>query len=106
VTSKFTSNCEWFSIEFDGIPFARRMHSRIAACRSSQDKYHTTYNMNKLTMKIGIVGSGNTGCSPGKQGHEVFSGARSTEKGRAVADLHDMELEEVRMTKPAHGASC
>jgi 8-hydroxy-5-deazaflavin:NADPH oxidoreductase len=38
-------------------------------------------------MKIGIMGSGNTGRSLGKQGHEGFSGARTTEKGRAAADF-------------------
>ena len=40
-------------------------------------------------MKIGIIGSGNMGRSLGilwaEQGHEVFFGARTTEKGREVA---------------------
>lgn len=42
-------------------------------------------------MKIGIIGSGNMGRSLGilwaEQGHEVFFGARTVEKGQAVADL-------------------
>jgi 8-hydroxy-5-deazaflavin:NADPH oxidoreductase len=42
-------------------------------------------------MKIGIIGSGNMGRSLGilwaEQGHEVFFGARTAEKGRAVADF-------------------
>ncbi len=40
-------------------------------------------------MKIGIIGSGNMGRSLGilwaEQGHQVFFGARTTEKGKAVA---------------------
>ena len=40
-------------------------------------------------MKIGIIGSGNMGRSLGilwaEQGHEVFFGARTTEKGQAIA---------------------
>ena len=40
-------------------------------------------------MKIGIIGSGNMGRSLGilwaEQGHEVFFGARTTEKGQEVA---------------------
>lgn len=40
-------------------------------------------------MKVGIIGSGNMGRSLGilwaEQGHEVFFGARTTEKGQAVA---------------------
>ena len=43
------------------------------------------------TMKIGIIGSGNMGRSLGtlwaEQGHEVFFGARTTEKGREVAAI-------------------
>ena len=42
-------------------------------------------------MKIGILGSGNMGRSLGilwaEQGHSVFFGARTTEKGRAVAEI-------------------
>ncbi|KYC35474.1 F420-dependent NADP oxidoreductase [Scytonema hofmannii PCC 7110] len=42
-------------------------------------------------MKIGILGSGNMGRSLGilwaEQGHQVFFGARTTEKGKAVAEL-------------------
>ena len=42
-------------------------------------------------MKIGIIGSGNMGRSLGilwaEQGHEVFFGARTAEKGKAVADF-------------------
>jgi 8-hydroxy-5-deazaflavin:NADPH oxidoreductase len=42
-------------------------------------------------MKIGIIGSGNMGRSLGmlwaEQGHEVFFGARTAEKGQAVADF-------------------
>ena len=42
-------------------------------------------------MKIGIIGSGNMGRSLGilwaEQGHEVFFGARTTEKGREVAAI-------------------
>jgi 8-hydroxy-5-deazaflavin:NADPH oxidoreductase len=41
-------------------------------------------------MKIGIIGSGNMGRSLGilwaEQGHQVFFGARTLEKGRAIAD--------------------
>lgn len=41
-------------------------------------------------MKIGIIGSGNMGRSLGtvwaEQGHEVFFGSRTAEKGRAVAE--------------------
>ena len=41
-------------------------------------------------MKIGIIGSGNMGRGLGilwaEQGHEVFFGARTAEKGKAVAD--------------------
>lgn len=41
-------------------------------------------------MKIGILGSGNMGRSLGilwaEQGHEVFFGGRTTEKGKAVAE--------------------
>ncbi|MDJ0635974.1 MAG: NAD(P)-binding domain-containing protein [Xenococcaceae cyanobacterium MO_188.B29] len=41
-------------------------------------------------MKIGILGSGNMGRSLGilwaEQKHEVFFGARTTEKGKAVAE--------------------
>lgn len=42
-------------------------------------------------MKISIIGSGNMGRSLGilwaEQGHQVFFGARTTEKGRAVAEF-------------------
>ena len=42
-------------------------------------------------MKIGIIGSGNMGRSLGilwaEQGHEVFFGARTAQKGKAVADV-------------------
>jgi 8-hydroxy-5-deazaflavin:NADPH oxidoreductase len=42
-------------------------------------------------MKIGIIGSGNMGRSLSilwaEQGHQVFFGARTVEKGKAVADL-------------------
>jgi 8-hydroxy-5-deazaflavin:NADPH oxidoreductase len=42
-------------------------------------------------MKIGIIGSGNMGRSLGilwaEQGHQVFFGARTTEKGQAVAEF-------------------
>jgi 8-hydroxy-5-deazaflavin:NADPH oxidoreductase len=42
-------------------------------------------------LKIGIIGSGNMGRSLGilwaEQGHEVFFGARTTEKGREVAAI-------------------
>ena len=42
-------------------------------------------------MKIGILGSGNMGRSLGilwaEQGHEVFFGARTTEKGQGVAEI-------------------
>lgn len=42
-------------------------------------------------MKIGIIGSGNMGRSLGilwaEQGHKVFFGARTTEKGKAVAEF-------------------
>ena len=42
-------------------------------------------------MKIGILGSGNMGRSLGilwaEQGHEVFFGGRTTEKGQAVAEV-------------------
>ncbi|MFB2981867.1 NADPH-dependent F420 reductase [Microseira sp. BLCC-F43] len=42
-------------------------------------------------MKIGIIGSGNMGRSLGilwaEQGHEVFFGARTAEKGQAVAEF-------------------
>lgn len=42
-------------------------------------------------MNIGIIGSGNMGRSLGilwaEQGHRVFFGARTTEKGRAVAEF-------------------
>jgi 8-hydroxy-5-deazaflavin:NADPH oxidoreductase len=42
-------------------------------------------------MKIGIIGSGNMGRSLGilwaEQGHQVFFGARTVEKGQAIADL-------------------
>ena len=42
-------------------------------------------------MKIGIIGSGNMGRSLGilwaEQGHQVFFGARTTEKGKAVAEF-------------------
>ncbi|MBV6626592.1 MAG: NAD(P)-binding domain-containing protein [Rivularia sp. (in: Bacteria)] len=42
-------------------------------------------------MKIGIIGSGNMGRSLGiiwaEQGHQVYFGARTVEKGKAVADL-------------------
>ena len=42
-------------------------------------------------MKIGIIGSGNMGRSLGilwaEQGHEVFFGARTAEKGQEVAEL-------------------
>lgn len=42
-------------------------------------------------MKIGILGSGNMGRSLGilwtEQGHEVFFGGRTTEKGKAVAEV-------------------
>ena len=44
-------------------------------------------------MKIGILGSGNMGRSLGllwaECGHEIFFGARTTEKGKAVAALRD-----------------
>jgi 8-hydroxy-5-deazaflavin:NADPH oxidoreductase len=44
-------------------------------------------------MKIGIIGSGNMGRSLGllwaEQGHEIFFGARTTEKGRSVAAFVD-----------------
>jgi 8-hydroxy-5-deazaflavin:NADPH oxidoreductase len=43
------------------------------------------------TMKIGIIGSGNMGRSLGllwaEQGHEVFFGARTKEKGHSVAEF-------------------
>lgn len=42
-------------------------------------------------MKIGIIGSGNMGRSLGilwaEQGHQVFFGARTVQKGQAVAEL-------------------
>ena len=42
-------------------------------------------------MKIGIIGSGNMGRSLGilwaEQGHQVFFGGRTAEKGQAVAEL-------------------
>lgn len=42
-------------------------------------------------MKIGIIGSGNMGRSLGilwaEQGHQVYFGARTLEKGKAVADI-------------------
>jgi 8-hydroxy-5-deazaflavin:NADPH oxidoreductase len=42
-------------------------------------------------MKIGIIGSGNMGRSLGilwaEQGHQVFFGARTGEKGQAIADV-------------------
>ena len=42
-------------------------------------------------MKIGIIGSGNMGRSLGilwaEQGHQVYFGARTVEKGKAVAEL-------------------
>jgi len=42
-------------------------------------------------MKIGIIGSGNMGRSLGilwtEQGHEVFFGSRTTEKGKEVAEI-------------------
>lgn len=42
-------------------------------------------------MKIGIIGSGNMGRSLGilwaEQGHQVYFGARTVEKGKAVADI-------------------
>ena len=42
-------------------------------------------------MKIGIIGSGNMGRALGilwaEQGHEVFFGARTAEKGKVVADV-------------------
>ncbi|MGG6266413.1 NADPH-dependent F420 reductase [Leptolyngbya sp. AN03gr2] len=42
-------------------------------------------------MKIGIIGSGNMGRSLGilwaEQGHEVFFGARTAEKGQAIAEF-------------------
>jgi predicted dinucleotide-binding enzyme len=42
-------------------------------------------------MKIGVIGSGNMGRSLGilwaEQGHQVFFGARTAEKGQAVAEL-------------------
>jgi 8-hydroxy-5-deazaflavin:NADPH oxidoreductase len=44
-------------------------------------------------MKIGIIGSGNMGRSLGllwaEQGHEIFFGARTTEKGQSVAAFVD-----------------
>jgi 8-hydroxy-5-deazaflavin:NADPH oxidoreductase len=48
-------------------------------------------------MKIGIIGSGNMGRSLGilwaEQGHQVFFGARTGEKGQAIADAagHDTQ---------------
>lgn len=48
-------------------------------------------------MKIGIIGSGNMGRSLGilwaEQGHQVFFGARTAEKGKAVAEFagHDSQ---------------
>jgi 8-hydroxy-5-deazaflavin:NADPH oxidoreductase len=44
-------------------------------------------------MKIGIIGSGNMGRSLGmlwaEQGHEIFFGARTAEKGQSVAAFVD-----------------
>jgi predicted dinucleotide-binding enzyme len=44
-------------------------------------------------MKIGIIGSGNMGRSLGifwaEQGHEVFFGARTAQKGQAIAKFAD-----------------
>lgn len=48
-------------------------------------------------MKIGIIGSGNVGRSLGilwaEQGHEVFFGGRTAEKGRAVAEFAGKETQ-------------
>ncbi|GAB4367603.1 MAG: NADPH-dependent F420 reductase [Elainellaceae cyanobacterium] len=48
-------------------------------------------------MKIGIIGSGNMGRSLGilwaEQGHQVFFGARTAEKGKAVAEFAGCETQ-------------
>ncbi len=63
-------------------------------------------------MKIGIIGSGNMGRSLGilwaEQGHEVFFGARTTEKGQAVATIagHITTRKAVPMTKQRRLERC
>ncbi len=62
------------------------------------------------TMKIGIIGSGNMGRSLGilwaEQGHEVFFGARTAEKGKDIAELDKTPKEELTMKRLRLLKSC